>query len=445
MLWRSLSATVLLVSTVLSVAAQSQGTSAVWSPITMADAPPPSYGHTAIWTGTEMLVFGGRDEFAGRYDPQLDRWRPMSLEGATMPSYNLVKGVWTGTQMLVWARVIRPEPRGRIGRYDPQLDRWVPVSTLGAPSLRLPAALVWTGRYVIAWGEANDGGEMTSEGGLYDPNTDTWVATAVEGAPSPRRGSAAVWTGSEMLVLGGAGPAETSALGGAALDPVTNTWRPLSALDSSGRALRWGCIVGCSPVWTGSRMLSWVGRIGYAYDPATDTSATISTITGVDGWQHTPPSRGASAVWTGRELMIWGGIGGERFPWIYDVGARYDPETDTWSPIAGSGRPTPRYSHSGVWDGEAMIVWGGVAGDQRSPAEGGARYRPLWLTVLSSTLRTAEDGQEFGPTDAGDVYRVIDVVSNRALVQFLGDPPSVQSWITVDDRVRITAVFPSGE
>lgn len=62
--------------------------------------------HTAVWTGTEMLVWGGQIsgsdyQTAGRYDPMSDSWGTTSADGA--PSRREVHtAVWTGRSMVVW-------------------------------------------------------------------------------------------------------------------------------------------------------------------------------------------------------------------------------------------------------------------------------------------------------------------------------------------------------
>src|SRR5207248_4062650 len=76
------------------------------------------------------------------------------------------------------------------------------------------------------------------------------------------------------------------------------------------------------------------------------------------------------------EMLVWGGIG-SNLEWAQRTGngARYQPETDTWSPISGEGAPTQWSSHSAVWTGRQMLVWGGfdrVAGTVNT----GARYDP---------------------------------------------------------------------
>lgn len=63
--------------------------------------------HTAVWTGTEMIVWGGEGSgyvylnTGGRYDPTTDSWTPTSTTNAPAGRYRHT-AVWTGTEMIVW-------------------------------------------------------------------------------------------------------------------------------------------------------------------------------------------------------------------------------------------------------------------------------------------------------------------------------------------------------
>ena len=54
-------------------------------------------------------------------------------------------------------------------------------------------------------------------------------------------------------------------------------------------------------------------------------------------------------------------------------GGRFDPVSETWSPISTVNAPSPRFYHDGVWTGTEMIVWGGYDG---SGLDTGGRYDP---------------------------------------------------------------------
>jgi hypothetical protein len=68
-------------------------------------APQGRNDHTAVWTGTEVIVWGGYGNAflnsGGRYDPLTDTWTATRDIGAPEPRYSHT-AVWTGTEMIVW-------------------------------------------------------------------------------------------------------------------------------------------------------------------------------------------------------------------------------------------------------------------------------------------------------------------------------------------------------
>lgn len=88
-----------------AAAADSAG---VWSPIAAAGAPSARSGQVAVWTGKELLIWGGvaldTSTVLGdgaAYDPGSNTWRPISRAGAPRPRYGQ-SAVWTGARMLIW-------------------------------------------------------------------------------------------------------------------------------------------------------------------------------------------------------------------------------------------------------------------------------------------------------------------------------------------------------
>ena len=82
-----------------------------------------------------------------------------------------------------------------------------------------------------------------------------------------------------------------------------------------------------------------------------------------DTWTATagPPGDRYShtAVWTGSEMIVWGGQYGQGITAVFlDTGGRYNPGTDTWAATSGINAPTARGLHTAVWTGSEMIVWG---------------------------------------------------------------------------------------
>src|SRR5204863_58303 len=178
------------------------------------------------WVGNALLIWSGDSTLPGKYyDPTSDTWYgSTSTVGA--PSTRIqFSTVWTGTEMIVWGGLTawNGTPYDTGARYNPATDTWTPMSTAGAPSARFAHMAVWTGTRMVVWGGEQPGFNYKNTGGIYNPATDTWEsATTMTNAPSPRAYSAAVWTGSRMLLWGGEDPSKFNT--GYFYDPASDMW-----------------------------------------------------------------------------------------------------------------------------------------------------------------------------------------------------------------------------
>src|SRR5206468_1759911 len=174
-----------------------------WIATSTISAPDARYGHTAVWTGTQMIVWSGGAGFArfntgGKYNPNTDSWTATSTSSAPSARSDHT-AVWTGSQMIVWGG---GNSLNTGGRYNPGSDSWSATSTTNAPSGRLIHTAIWTGSEMIVWGGYlyDTTYRYLNTGGRYNPSTDGWVATNITNAPSARYRHTAVWTGTEMIV-----------------------------------------------------------------------------------------------------------------------------------------------------------------------------------------------------------------------------------------------------
>jgi hypothetical protein len=57
-------------------------------------------------------------------------------------------------------------------------------------------------------------------------------------------------------------------------------------------------------------------------------------------------------------MIVWGGYNGSN---DLNDGSRYNPSSNTWIATATPSNftPSPRSSHSAVWTGSLMVIWGG--------------------------------------------------------------------------------------
>ena len=128
-----------------------------------------------------------------------DTWTPAGFTNVP-EARQFPTAVWTGSEMIVWGGYPLLNTGGR---YNPSTDSWTATSTMNAPAGRDLHTAVWTGSEMIVWGGDNGSGVYFNTGGRYNPSTDSWTATSIVNAPDRRNGHTAVWTGNEMIVWGG--------------------------------------------------------------------------------------------------------------------------------------------------------------------------------------------------------------------------------------------------
>ena len=188
----------------------SNGTGCIEDSWTPTNGPPDGRkSPRAVWTGTEMIIWGGVFDTTGasaggRYNPATDNWTPTSTINAPSGREGHT-AIWTGTEMIVWGGTDNSTNFNTGGRYSPVTNTWTVTSTSNAPTARQDHTAVWTGSEMIIWGGWNgfDGNTVFDTGGRYNPNTDSWTATSTANAPAARAIHTAVWTGSEMVAWGG--------------------------------------------------------------------------------------------------------------------------------------------------------------------------------------------------------------------------------------------------
>ncbi len=334
-----------------------------------------------VWTGAELLVFGGTAGLSGAalgdgkaYSLATNTWTAMA--SANPRSHHVA--VWTGTRLLAWGGQTQGgEPVGEV--YDRASDSWTPMAS--APiTTRLSHAAVWstTTNQMIVWG--GYWSDDLADGAAYDPSTNEW--TPLPTSPLAGRSQhAMVWTGTEVLVWGGMRGGANLA-DGALYNPTTKTWRALPASPLTGRFQTTAVLV------DGGALLFGGIRVADPLPVALSDGANLTTGSS-PVWTPLPLLPGAfvprgHAAWcrTGTGFLLFSGrrmtATDESFAtdgWAYDV------STGNWSALPSAAAPSPRIFGQATWTGKAAIVWGGLgpAGGDAGGEEAlvsGAVYSP---------------------------------------------------------------------
>lgn len=291
------------------------------------NAPSPRRLNAAAWAANQMFIWGGSATSAleladgARYDPVTNTWIGTTSTVNAPTARHFATAVWTGGEVVVWggwSNVTSYVNTG--GTYFP--DSWLgTTSVTNAPNPREAHSAVWTGAQMIIWGGWN-GSSHENTGWRYDPVTNTWIGqTSTQNAPDARQEHAAAWDGQRMIIWGGRNTFDiNTGLGsGAFYDPGSDTWTgPTSMVNSLSPR------TGVRAVWTGREMLIWGGHddtgplnTGARYDPVHDTWLAPITTNGAPS-----PRFRHSAVWTGAQMIIWGG---EDSNGALNTGAIYQP------------------------------------------------------------------------------------------------------------------------
>lgn len=332
-------------------------------------------------------------------------WKTISDLHAPQPRAEHVI-VFTGSHVLIWGgrrNFVTPWPAfGDGALYDVTTDRWTPMTEVGAPAPRAFASGVWMGSRLLVWGGSNES-RILPDGAAYDPCTDSWSLIAT--APiEPRTFHITVWSGSEMIVWGGMnieGARVRFYSDGAAYSPATDTWRRIPEPNFKARRM-------AKSVWTGEEMLIWGGDAnseneiqlfgdGIAYRPSDDS------------WHPLPvegspiPRHNCSAVWTGDSMILFGGAQlTVRSIIPLGHGAIYNRGLNRWYPLTEHKSPSPRFAHVAAWIGNRMFIWGGTDGLTRH--SNGACYTPAtgeWTPLPSAAKITPRVHAKAVPTDIG--------------------------------------------
>lgn len=372
----------------------------------------PRFNHSQIWTGEKLIVWGGSKWIdhqqgttevygdGGIYDPRTDRWTPISSNQAPSARAGHT-AVWTGSKMIVWggsgaktadSNDMSWEKFSDGGIYDPARDRWEPINEENAPTPRSGHTAVWTGNKMIVWGGVSETG-----GAIYDPQNNAWSTLSTFNAPQPKVGHGTVWTGDRMAIWGGSEESGGSQGSGAFYD--LSSWESVETdantpWGGEGRSAENGERA-VELLWTGSKLLAvpinsydpatdrWFHK-GGAYDPVARSWGTIMT-TGA------PNIRPYMAALTREDRLFVGGSRNNNF-----AGLMYDFGRKRWSTVMSSATGSFQ-GRQGTWASkrDELLVFGGMWANTPFQFSGGPNGNRGFRLQLNTPVFTSLSVHEF--------------------------------------------------
>ena len=152
-----------------------------------------------MWGGGDLEFGGAAHADGAAYNPATGKWR--TLPAAPIGANEGAANVWTGTQMLVWGgsncTLCGGSEVGAGAAYDPATNTWTAMP--GSPLLatNLPAG-VWTGHEMVVFSCRSS--SQATDAAAFDPATNQW--RSLPAAPDSVRSmfqanpaAYAAWTG----------------------------------------------------------------------------------------------------------------------------------------------------------------------------------------------------------------------------------------------------------
>ena len=213
--------------------------------------------------GDRLFIFGGVDD-AGTpfnngaiYDPARNRWTLLPIDANTPSPRRLSTAVWTGTLVVVFGGRESDASAGfaEAAAYNPILNQWVALPN--DTNARSGALGVTNDRYSAFWGGWGLNFALLSGAERLDLQTSSWApATSAPGAdPGVLDSPAWAFTGQYLYLYGGRVNSTTKTNQGRVYDLVANSWSNLTS-PTTGPTARWGAF----GVWDGASFYVWAGK-----------------------------------------------------------------------------------------------------------------------------------------------------------------------------------------
>ncbi|WP_018811591.1 S8 family serine peptidase [Salinispora pacifica] len=264
-------------------------------------------------------------------------------------------------------------------------NSWTRVADLPAEVFDNSATILDGKVYSIGGGSATGTERATW---VYDPDTDSWLD--LPALPTSRAKPGVATVGGKIYVTGGWGNTSDPDPTVNVFDPASETWSTLDGVTNPAPTAAPGTAVVADKIYlvggcTDSSCTATDDTV--VFDPKAATFATVAPYPHPVSWM--------SCGGLGTQVYCAGGSGAET------VAHRYDPVTDTWTPIADM--PLDLWGSSYAAAGGMLVLAGGVTNDSTAVTNQTIAYDPA--TGTWQDLPNAEFARYRGAAACG-AYRI---------------------------------------
>lgn len=253
-----------------------------WTALNLDGAPSARVFHSAVWANDAMIVWGGLQGYQNdvektvlgnggilRFDEQHPggRWQeiPADAPGAPMARFGHT-ALWTGELMIIWGGCIEAGDiscrqyanDGAI--FNPATGVFTPMETPAFLSGRIEHSATLAGKYMVIYGGRRSGTNGLSDGAIYDISTGEWTQLSGNqpGIEMRRYGHSAEFDSlrGRILFWGGQSAARVFSSDTLAFDLTAEGVRPWSVVPvgsaPNGR-------IGHTGVWAQDALVIWGG------------------------------------------------------------------------------------------------------------------------------------------------------------------------------------------
>ncbi len=315
--------------------------------------------------GQKLFVWGGVDQnginlnSGAIYDPGLDTWQATAVSANTPSARVLATAVWTGSQVIVWGgRTADGAAEYKNGAfYDPVNNAWQPLpkDPMVARSGSIGFAYGNAAFFTLGW---TRNGSVLDKGAQYQILGQNWFNATNDLLGRLEHPGFAV-EGSKLYVVGGLDEQGQAQDAGAVYDMTTNGWTLIKVLP--------GRRYGAFSAYSGSRLWVWGGRDNndVAATPGlTLEGGNLGTWTAI-ATAGQPTNRWAPQRRSGWAFAIdaddFALLAGRDLVGVFKTdGGVYDRAQNTWSGIPAWPSGLAHEWGVGAWVNGQFITWGGL-------------------------------------------------------------------------------------